>query len=134
MQEWDNPDTTPIVTMQEESSLSLASYPYADLDKSNGDAVATIDEPRPKKLLINLTETNQPNEDQFLLRTVLSTLLDYPGSDRVDLLIWSEGKRWRLEMPIITTGFCDELGVRLSEILGSTEAVNLEQATGVSAA
>ena len=73
-----------------------------------------------------MTETEQPQEDQHLLRTVLETLLDYPGTDAVDLLIWSEGKRWRLEMPIVTTGYCEELAARLDEILGH-DAVTIEE-------
>ncbi len=81
-----------------------------------------------------LSETDHPDEDQFLLRTVLQTLLDYPGNDRVDLLIWSDGRRYRLEMPIITTGFCEELAAKLSDMLGSNEAVSLEATAGISAA
>ena len=83
--------------------------------------------PPRRKLLVNLTETEQPQEDTHLLRTVMEALLDYPGTDGVDLLIWSEGKRWRLEMPIVTTGYCDDLAVRLDEILGH-DAVTIEEA------
>jgi DNA polymerase-3 subunit alpha len=88
----------------------------------------TFVEPHPaeRRLLINLTETDEPDEDAFLLRSVLQTLLDYPGTDRVDLLISSGGKKWRLEMPIITTGYCDELSARLAEMLGREDAVTLE--------
>ena len=79
-----------------------------------------------RKLLVNMTETERPQEDTHLLRTVMETLLDYPGTDGVDLLIWSEGKRWRLEMPIVTTGYCDELAARLDEILGR-DAITIEE-------
>ncbi|MCH7656062.1 MAG: hypothetical protein IIC95_08805, partial [Chloroflexi bacterium] len=79
-----------------------------------------------RKLLVNMTETERPQEDTHLLRTVMETLLDYPGTDGVDLLIWSEGKRWRLEMPIVTTGYCDELAARLDEILGH-DAITIEE-------
>ena len=82
--------------------------------------------PPRRKLLVNLTETGQPQEDTHLLRTVMEALLDYPGTDGVDLLIWSEGKRWRLEMPIVTTGYCDDLAARLEEILG-LDAVTIEE-------
>jgi hypothetical protein len=72
-----------------------------------------------------MTETDRPDEDQMLLREVLQTLLDYPGTDSVDLLITSEGRNWRLEMPIITTGFCSALEARLQEMLGRPDAVML---------
>jgi hypothetical protein len=84
-----------------------------------------------RKLLINMTETNRPEEDQMLLREVLQTLLDYPGTDAVDLLITSEGRNWRLEMPIITTGFCTALESRLQELLGRTDVVSIADITPV---
>jgi len=88
----------------------------------------TFAEPHPaeRRLLINLTETDEPDEDAFMLRSVLQMLLNYPGKDRVDLLISSEGKKWRLEMPIITTSYCDELSAQLAEMLGRGDAVTLE--------
>ena len=78
-----------------------------------------------RRLLINMTETDRPDEDQMLLREVLQTLLDYPGTDAVDLLITSEGRDWRVEMPIITTGFCSALESRLQALLGRVDAVVL---------
>ncbi|MBI2872984.1 MAG: DNA polymerase III subunit alpha [Chloroflexi bacterium] len=80
----------------------------------------------PRKLLINLAETDRPEDDRYLLREVLQVLLEFPGRDGVDLVISSQGKRWRLEMPIITTSYCDELHRRLGEMLGSSTAVRLE--------
>ncbi|MEX2430911.1 MAG: hypothetical protein WD645_03210, partial [Dehalococcoidia bacterium] len=88
----------------------------------DGHSYATVD-PGRRKLLINLTETDQPEEDTYLLRSVLQTLLDYPGNDEVDLLIASQGKRWRLEMPIIRTSYCDELAGRVAELLGRDDAL-----------
>jgi DNA polymerase-3 subunit alpha len=78
-----------------------------------------------RKLLINMTETARADEDALLLREVLQTLLDYPGTDSVDLLITSEGRNWRLEMPIITTQYCEALDVRLREMLGRDDAVTI---------
>jgi hypothetical protein len=78
-----------------------------------------------RKLLINMTETDRPDEDQMLLREVLQTLLDYPGTDAVDLLITSEGRNWRLEMPIITTGFCPALETRIHDLLERPDAITI---------
>ncbi len=66
-----------------------------------------------RRLLINLAETDRAEDDTFLLKSVLQLLLEYPGTDDVDLVIASSGKRWRVEMPIIKTTFSDELGQRL---------------------
>ena len=90
-------------------------------------------EPR-RRLLVNLTETERPEQDAYLLKEVLKTLLDYPGADAVDLLITSEGRNWRLEMPIITTGFCADLESRLRQTLGREDALTLETAEPVAAA
>jgi DNA polymerase-3 subunit alpha len=85
-------------------------------------------QPTRRKLLINMTETDRPDEDQMLLREVLQTLLDYPGTDAVDLLITSEGRNWRLEMPIITTGFCPALETRIYDLLGRADAITIADA------
>ena len=82
----------------------------------------------PQKLLINLTETEHVEEDARLLKEVLQLLLEFPGSDGVDLVIASQGKRWRLEMPIITTSYCPELEERLNEMLGRQDAVTVQAA------
>ena len=82
-------------------------------------------QPMRRKLLINMTETDRPDEDQMLLREVLQTLLDYPGTDAVDLLITSEGRNWRLEMPIITTGFCPALETRIHDLLERPDAITI---------
>ncbi len=79
----------------------------------------------PRRLLVNLTETEHTEDDAYLLKSVLQLLLEYPGSDDVDLVIASQGKHWRLEMPIIKTSYCDELNDRLAELLGSPAAVSI---------
>ena len=87
-----------------------------------------------RMLLVNLTETDKPEEDQFLLKAILQTLLEYPGNDRVDLLIHKDGTQWRLEMPIIRTGFCEELSERLIELTGSSDTISVEEEANTSAA
>jgi DNA polymerase-3 subunit alpha len=79
-----------------------------------------------RKILINLTETDHPEEDTYLLRQVLTLLLDYPGTDSVDLIIFSQGTRYRLEMPIIATRFCPELQAQIASLLGTQHAVTIQ--------
>ena len=85
---------------------------------------AALDERR--KLLIRMTETNKPSEDQVLLKRVLATLLEYPGPDEVNLLVQSEGRYWRIEMPLIRTNYCGELEAQLSDMLPAGAAVTVE--------
>ena len=80
----------------------------------------------PQQLLINLTETDHPEDDTQLLRQVLSLLLEYPGTDSVDLVIFSQGTRYRMQMPIVKTSYCPELGHRLAELLGTQNAVTVQ--------
>jgi DNA polymerase-3 subunit alpha len=79
-----------------------------------------------RRLLINLTETQSPQKDASLLREVMEVVVDYPGTDAIDLLIGSNGRLWRLEMPLFTTGYCEDLHRRLSDLLGRWDAVELE--------
>ena len=78
----------------------------AGLDERNcpsheeGPSVGSLDEGQ-RKVLVKMKETDQPSEDNRLLKLVLQTLLDYPGTDEVDLVIESGGQFWRISMPLI---------------------------------
>ncbi len=104
------------------SSVSAQASP-----PSNGDRASR--EEKRQKVLINLTETDRPEEDARFLKGLLQLLLEFPGTDGVDLIIFSQGKRWRLEMPIITTGYCSELHRLLGERLGHEDAVSVQPAS-----
>ena len=79
-----------------------------------------------RKMLINLTETDRPQEDYYLLREAMQLLLEFRGTDTVNLFIFSNGHRVRLELPLISTRYCPELHQRLAELLGHNEAIRLE--------
>ena len=73
---------------------------------------------KPGVMLICMVESEDAEEDTLLLREAISTLLEYAGADRVQLEISTKGKRVRLELPTITTGYCLELQERLEEMIG----------------
>ena len=102
---------------------AVASVDERPSHETNGSSTVAADAPR--KVLINLTETDHPAEDTYLLRQVLALLLEYPGADSVDLVIFSQGVRYRLEMPIITTRFCPELEAQVAELMGGREAIKV---------
>jgi DNA polymerase-3 subunit alpha len=93
---------------------------------SSTTTTATTSADSPRRLLINLTETDHPEDDTYLLRQVMALLLDFPGRDTVDLVIFSQGARFRLEMPIITTRYCDQLKEDLAQLLGSHSAITIQ--------
>ena len=78
-----------------------------------------------RKLLVNLTEGDRPEEDTHMLRQVCTLLLEFQGKDTVDLIIFSNGDRYRVQMPIITTNYCPELVTRLGELLGTPNAISV---------
>ena len=83
---------------------------------SNGNAV-NGDEKR-KAILLNLTDTGNPSDDAYLLKSAMELLLEYKGTDTVYLDIISNSNRVRLEMPMVTTKFCPALEIKLNALLG----------------
>ena len=71
-----------------------------------------------RTVLINLTDTGDPEEDTYLLRSAMQLLLEFQGQDPVHLEIASNGKSVRLDMPLVTTKFCPELEERLATLIG----------------
>ena len=68
----------------------------------------------------------------MLLREVIGVILEYPGRDKVNLEIRTAGKRVLMELPVVSTGYCDPLRERLEDLLGpDTVAVTHEMPLGV---
>ena len=78
------------------------------------------------KVRVKMKETDQPSEDNRKLKQVLQTLLDYPGTDEVYLLVESQGAFWRIEMPLIRTQFSDELAMQLNAMLDGGSVVEFD--------
>ena len=79
-----------------------------------------------------VTESEDPQHDAMLLREVIGVILEYPGRDKVNLEIRTSGKRVLMELPVVSTGYCDPLRERLEDLLGpDTVAVTQEMPLGV---
>ena len=78
---------------------------------------------------LGVVESDNASEDAHLLREVIGVLLEYPGQDRVNLEIHTGGTLVVLEMPIVNTGYCEELGERLTVLLG-VGSVRFQDANG----
>ena len=81
-------------------------------------------------LFLGVVESKDAVEDAHRLREVIGVLLEYPGQDRVNLEIHTNGSRVLLELPVVNTGYCDELGERLTELLGEG-SVRFQDGKGV---
>ena len=79
-----------------------------------------------RKVLLKMKETDQPSEDNRLLKQVLETLMDHHGTDEVDLVIESGGQFWRIQMPIIRTQFSDALAAYVNGMRDSGLTLELE--------
>ena len=75
--------------------------------------------PAARTVFVGITESDDPVEDAHLLREVIALLLEYPGKDRVNLEVYTEGRRVVLDLPVVSTGYCDEMRERLEGLLGA---------------
>ena len=72
----------------------------------------------PVTIQLRLVETPDAEDDVHQLRDAIKTMLEFPGEDKVNLAISTNGKQVLMELPRITTGHCPELLQRLEEMLG----------------
>jgi len=70
-------------------------------------------------LLIRMVETGRPDEDSFLVHEVLRTCLEFPGRDRVNMEIRTNNQLVLLDVPIVSTSYCEELHLRLEKLIGT---------------
>ena len=73
----------------------------------------------PRTVLIKLAESADSGQDPHLLHDIVRSLLEHPGSDRVNLEITTNGKLIRLDLPKFTIDYCDQLHEKLNQLLGS---------------
>ena len=87
----------------------------------------------PQKVVrLAVTESDDPSLDAHLLREVIGVLLEYPGRDRVNLDIRTGERLVRMDLPVVSTGYCEGLHARLEELLGpDTVAVHQELGLGM---
>jgi len=113
----------------ERASVSLKPSPFLDTSepsvKSKADAINSLkphEDTNSDRLrntvVVKLTDTGDASEDAFVLKSALQLLLEYPGPDRVLVEIDNEGRKVRLEMPLIKTRFCQEMEARMADIIG----------------
>ncbi|MDE2685027.1 MAG: DNA polymerase III subunit alpha [Chloroflexota bacterium] len=73
---------------------------------------------RENGVLVQMTESDDPEEDRYRLRQAIRVMLEYTGDDKVYLeLSLKEGRRVLMEIPTISTGYCDELQERVEKAL-----------------
>ena len=79
---------------------------------------------------LGVTETGDAQGDAHLLREVVGVLLEYKGSDRINLKIHTGGHRVVMELPMVNTSYCPQLQERLESLLGP-DTVHISDESGV---
>ena len=88
--------------------------------------------PASNRLVRLIVTEDDDKHDANTLREVIGVMLEYPGRDRVNLEIRTSGLRVLLDMPVVSTGYCDDLRERVEDILGpDTVAVSQEMPLGM---
>ena len=71
----------------------------------------------PKKLVINLNQSSDTEQDRAYLQRIMEVLKRYPGRDSVQLAISDGDKVTRLDVPDIKIDYCNDLMKELDPIL-----------------
>jgi DNA polymerase-3 subunit alpha len=67
-----------------------------------------------------LRSTGDKKRDSLRMRRVYGLLTSYPGVDRFAVFVFEGYRRYHLEFPNETTGYCPELHAQLLELVGDT--------------
>ena len=73
-----------------------------------------------QKLWIQLEESSNPGQDEHLLREVVKMLLNYPGNCPVALKIKTNGKLVKVDLPVASVSYCQQLHDDLTEMVGES--------------
>ncbi len=112
---------------------------YKNGSNGNGNGHAQIGEghgrpavPSSNRLVKLIVDEEDHHHDANTLREVIGVMLEYPGQDRVNLEIRTLGRRVLMDLPVVSTGYCDDLRVRVEDLLGpDTVAVTQEMPLGL---
>lgn len=83
-----------------------------------------------RMVTVVLESTGDRERDARRMRRVHGLLTSYPGQDRFAFLVFEAARRYHMEFPSSTTGYCAELHAQLVELLGEgcvrTERLRLQ--------
>ena len=71
-----------------------------------------------KMVTVILETTGDRQRDALRMRRVHGLLTSYPGNDRFEFLLFEASRRYQVDFPSSTTGYCPELHAQLTSMLG----------------
>ncbi len=99
-----------------EEAISLPEAPPAAKPVAEGVTAPTGS----RRVVINISQTEDEGSDIARLHRVVALLRDYPGQDEVALSITNGNKVTNLRLADIATDYCPELHQQLAEIVGES--------------
>ncbi len=78
-----------------------------------------------RRVIVTISQTRDTDKDIARLHSVIGTLKDFPGQDKVSLRVANGEKVVNLKLSSMCTGYCSELHQRLAELVGE-EGIKLE--------
>ncbi|MBE9480057.1 MAG: hypothetical protein IMY80_08835, partial [Chloroflexi bacterium] len=71
-----------------------------------------------KMVTVHLETTGDRQRDALRMRRVHGLLTSYPGNDRFEFLLFEASRRYQVDFPSSTTGYCPDLHAQLTSMLG----------------
>ena len=71
-----------------------------------------------KMITVILETTGDRQRDALRMRRVHGLLTSYPGNDRFEFLLFEASRRYQVDFPSSTTGYCPNLHAQLTSMLG----------------
>ena len=101
-----------VPTQKKDRELSEAShaFPPAPLE--------TFLDREMKMVTVILETTGDRQRDALRMRRVHGLLTSYPGNDRFEFLLFEASRRYQVDFPSSTTGYCPDLHAQLTSMLG----------------
>ncbi|MGB2897311.1 MAG: DNA polymerase III subunit alpha [Anaerolineales bacterium] len=73
-----------------------------------------------KMVTVILETTGDRQRDALRMRRVHGLLTSYPGNDRFEFLLFEASRRYQVDFPSSTTGYCPDLHAQLTSMLGES--------------
>ena len=96
-------------TRSNDENNSFRSLEIQDQQKENSDI----------KLWIHIQESNNPVEDEQKLRDIVRLLLNHKGNSPTALVIKTNGKTVKGDLPFASISYCEQLHSELAELVGN---------------
>ena len=120
------------ITQSEEHNInnkSLTTNGTRNNYENNSFRSSTIEEQQKErsdiKLWIHIEESNNPMEDEQKLRDIVRLLLNHKGDSPTALVIKTNGKTVKGDLPFARISYCEQLHSELAELVGN-DSITIE--------